>query len=111
MLLRESFQQLWEYKKIAWARKFFKQWLTRAKRTRIPEMKKTAKAFEKYQENIFNWFRTVERYSNGIVEGFNNKAKLAMRKAYGFRLYHTIELVLYHQLRDLPSPPVTHKFL
>lgn len=111
MLLRESFQQLWKYKKIAWARKFFKQWLTRAKRTRIEEMKKTAKTFEKYQENIFNWFRTVERYSNGVVEGFNNKAKLAMRKSYGFRQYHTIELVLYHQLGDLPSPPVTHKFL
>jgi len=74
-------------------------------------MLKAAKTLDKYQEQIFNWFRTEERYSNGIVEGFNNKAKLAMRKAYGFKSYRTIELALYHQLGDLPTPPMTHKFL
>jgi len=111
LLLREAFQQLWEYISIAWARKFFHQWLSRAKRTRIPEMKKAAKTLDKYHEQIFNWFRTEERYSNGIVEGFNNKAKLAMRKAYGFKTFNTIELALYHQLGDLPAPPTTHKFL
>jgi len=111
MLLREAFQQLWEYKYIAWARKFFIQWLWRARRTRIPEMQKAAKTLDKYQEQILNWFRTKERYSNGIVEGFNNKAKLAMRKAYGFKTFYTIELALYHQLGDLPTPATTHKFL
>jgi len=111
MLLREAFQQLWEYSYLTWAKKFFRQWLSRARRTRIPEMRKAAKTLDKYQEQIFNWFRTTERYSNGIVEGFNNKAKLAMRKAYGFKAFNTIELALYHQLGDLPTPPSAHKFL
>ncbi len=37
-------------------------------------------------------------YPSGVVEGFNNKAKLTMRKAYGFKEYETIKTVLYHQL-------------
>jgi hypothetical protein len=31
-----------------------------------------------------------------MVEGFNNKAKLTTRKAYGFRTFRAIEVALYH---------------
>ena len=48
--------------------------------------------------------------SCGSVEGLNNKAKLAMRKAYGFKSYETIEIALYHQLGKLPEPESTHRF-
>jgi hypothetical protein len=30
------------------------------------------------------------------VEGLNNKAKVTMRKSYGFRTYRVLELALYH---------------
>lgn len=45
-----------------------------------------------------------------FVEGFNNKAKLATKKGYGFRTYEAIETALYHQLGKLPEPNFTHKF-
>ena len=48
--------------------------------------------------------------SAGIVEGLNNKAKLAMRKSYGFRTEEAIETALYHQLGRLYEPESTHKF-
>jgi transposase len=60
---------------------------------------------------ILNWFRVNPRLSNGVSEGFNNKAKLVMRKAYGFKKFQTIEIMLYHILGDLPMPPLTHRFL
>ncbi len=41
-----------------------------------------------------NSFLLKKRLSNGIVEGFNNKAKLTMRKSYGFRLYKTTQVAL-----------------
>jgi hypothetical protein len=44
------------------------------------------------------------------IEGLNNKAKLTMRKAYGFRTFPVIELVLYHALGKLPEPNVAHRF-
>ena len=49
-------------------------------------------------------------YPSGVVEGFNNKAKLTMRKAYGFKEYETIKTALYHQLGNLPEPKTTHRF-
>jgi hypothetical protein len=34
---------------------------------------------------ILDWFRAKGQLSSGMVEGFNGKAKLTARKAYGFR--------------------------
>ena len=48
--------------------------------------------------------------SSGVIEGFNNKAKLTMRNAYGFRTEHAIKVALYHQLGKLPQPNFTHEF-
>jgi hypothetical protein len=45
-----------------------------------------------------------------LTEALNNKAKLTMRKAYGFRTAKAIEIALYHQLGDLPEPESTHEF-
>jgi transposase len=44
------------------------------------------------------------------VEGFNTKAKLTTRKAYGFRTYRAAEIALYHALGALPVPKTTHEF-
>ena len=45
-----------------------------------------------------------------VVEGLNNKAKVTMRKSYGFRTYRVLELALYHSLGKLPEPESTHEF-
>jgi len=58
-----------------------------------------------------NWFEAKGQFSSGIVEGFNNKAKLTMRKSYGFKTFKAIEIALYHALGDLPEPQSTHRFL
>ncbi|MGZ5445716.1 MAG: ISL3 family transposase, partial [Thermoanaerobaculia bacterium] len=42
--------------------------------------------------------------------GFNGKAKLTMKRAYGFRTYRAIEVALYHTLGDLPLPDSIHRF-
>ena len=48
--------------------------------------------------------------SSGIVEGFNGKARVTTKKAYGFRTSEVLELALYHALGDLPEPHLTHRF-
>ncbi len=59
---------------------------------------------------IDEWLSAEGTISSGIVEGLNNKAKLTMRKAYGFRTVKTIEIALYHQLGSLPEPEFTNRF-
>jgi transposase len=79
-------------------------------RSRLDPLKKAARSLQSHRTLLLNWFRAKGAISAGIVEGFNNKAKLAMRKSYGFREYETIELALYHQLGNLPEPEFTHRF-
>ena len=73
-------------------------------------MKKVARTLRKHRELILNWFRAKGTISSGAVEGLNSKAKLALRKAYGFKNPENAEIALYHQLGDLPEPKVTHEF-
>jgi len=60
---------------------------------------------------ILNYFRAKKEFSSGIVEGFNNKAKLTIRKSYGFRSDKLREIALYHTLGNLPVPEITHRFV
>jgi len=45
-----------------------------------------------------------------IRESLVNKAKVTMRKTYGFRTFKITELVLYHVLGKIPEPKLTHSF-
>jgi transposase len=109
-LLKEAFQQLWEYNSPAWAGKFLDEWCRQVMRSRIEPMKKIARSLRQHRDLILNYFRAQKLLSSGVVEGLNNKAKLTMRKSYGFRTFRTLELALYHSLGKLPEPDSTHDF-
>src|SRR5450631_704539 len=109
-LLKEAFQQLWEYNSPAWAGKFLDEWCRQTMRSRIEPMKKIARSLRNHRELILNYFRAQKLLSSGVVEGLNNKAKVTMRKSYGFRTYPVLELALYHSLGKLPEPDSTHDF-
>ena len=61
-------------------------------------------------QGVLNWFRAEGTISSGTVEGFNNKAKLTIRKSYGFRTEQGIGIALFHTLGKLPEPKLTHRF-
>jgi transposase len=109
MLLRETFQSFREYTSATWAGKFLDRWCTTVMRSRIAPMKKVARMIRAHRSLLLNWFK-AKALSNGIVEGFNNKAKLTMRKSYGFRTFRAIEVALYQSLGQLPDLPTTHRF-
>ena len=73
-------------------------------------MKKAARMLGRHRPRRLNWFRANKQFSSGIVEGFNTRAKLTTRKAYGFLTYHAAETALYHALGALPVPKTTHGF-
>ena len=109
-LLKEDLQRFWSYTSPGWAGRFLDEWCQRTMRSRIAPMKKVAKMLRNHRELLLNWFRVKDRIALGAVEGFNNKAKLTTKKAYGFRSYEVIKIALYHTLGDLPAPMVTHRF-
>jgi transposase len=109
-LLKEEFQLFWSYQSPYWAGEFLDKWCTKTMRSKIEPMKKVARMLRNHRPLLLNWFRAKKQFSSGIVEGFNNKAKLTTRKAYGFKTYHAAEIALYHALGALPVPETAHEF-
>lgn len=109
-LLKEDFQQLWNYDSPVWAGKFLDRWTTRVMRSQIAPLKREAKTIRKHKDLILNWFRAKKMFSSGIVEGLNTKVKLTVRKSYGFKTFKCTEIALYHALGKLPEPHLTHEF-
>lgn len=109
-LLREDFQRFWAYQRYDFAGKFLDNWVTRTRQTDLEPMKKVAKMLHKHKPLILNWFKAKGRLSSGSVEGMNLKAKLTMRKAYGFRTLKGLQIALYHELGKLPEPDYFHRF-
>lgn len=81
-----------------------------AMRSGIDPMKAKAKMLRSHRELILNYFRAKKEYSSGVVEGLNTKVKLVTRKAFGFRMYETIKIALFHTLGRLPEPQHAHRF-
>jgi transposase len=109
-LLKEAFQQIWDYNSPWWAGQFLDEWCRQVMRSRIEPMKKIARSLRQHRELILNYFRAQKLLSSAVVEGLNNKAKVTMRKSYGFRTFRCLELALYHSLGKLPEPKSTHEF-
>jgi len=109
-LLKEAFQQFWAYDSPTWAGKFLDEWCRQTMRSRLRPMKKIAKMLRAHRELLLNYFTAKKQFSSGVVEGLNNKAKVTMRRSYGFRTFRVTELALYHALGKLPEPELTHEF-
>ena len=110
-LLKEACQHFWNYTSVSGARRFLARWTSMAMRSRLPPFKKFATTLRTHQRELLNWFRARGQFAAGATEGFNNKARVTTRKAYGFRTYAHAEIALYHSLGDLPEPPwLAHRF-
>ena len=109
-LFKEYFQQFWTYDSPAWAGKFLDQWCREVMRSQIGPLKKFARTVRAHRELLLNYFRARKEFSSGVIEGLNNKAKVTMRKSYGFRTFKMTELALYHVLGKLPEPKLAHSF-
>ena len=109
-LLKEDFDQFWSYVSPAWAGKFLDEWCRQTMRSQIEPLKKVVKTLRAHRALILNYFKAKKEYSSGVVEGLNNKAKVTMRKSYGFRTFEVHEMALYHTLGKLPEPELTHEF-
>jgi len=108
-LMKEDFERFWEYKSSYWAGRFLDEWCVRTMRSKIEPMKKFVGTIRNHRELLLNWFKS-KGLSSGIVEGFNNKVKLTVRKGYGYSSDESLKITLFHALGKLPEPKSTHRF-
>lgn len=106
-LLKEDFQFFWSDKSPYWAGVFLDRWCTRTLGSRIGPMKKFARTLRGHRALLRTGSEQIRHFSSGTVAGFNDKAKLTMRKSYGFRTYKAAEIayIIYLTLYTNPSSP------
>jgi len=66
--------------------------LDRMKGSELPEIKRLRKTLLNWKDEVLNYFEA--RLTNARVEGFNNKASLVRRRAYGYRSHSNYRLRL-----------------
>lgn len=84
-LLKESFDQLWGYRREGWARRFFDNWKESLKWQRLKPFEKFAAMVERNWSGIAAYCEAEEKFSLGFVEGVNTKIRVIQRRAYGLR--------------------------
>jgi transposase len=109
-ILKEDFNHFWTYVSPFWAGKFLDRWCDMAMRSGIEPMKAKAKMLQAHRDLILNYFHAKKEHSSGVVEGLNTKVKLVTRKAFGYRMFDTIRIALFHALGRLPEPEHAHRF-
>jgi transposase len=108
--LKEAFLHFWSYRSTRCAREFLRAWVSRAKRSRIGPMQKFAATLQRHEPMLLNWIQARDEIMTGAVEGLNNKCRVVTRRAYGYRSFAVLEVMLYHTLGKLPMPELAHKF-
>jgi transposase len=91
-LLKESFGQLWDYNNATWARKFFDNWITQLRWSRLKPFQDFAVMIERHWDGIISYCRPDHKVSLGFMEGLNNKIRVLQRRSYGIRNMHYLQL-------------------
>jgi transposase len=91
--IKETLRELWNYRSVAWARKFFKDWFGWARRSRLKPVKKVAAMLRDHLTNILTYCR--HPITNGVAEGLNSKIMTIKRKACGYRSKENFKTAIY----------------
>src|SRR6184192_165712 len=86
-LLKEAFQQLWDYNSPAWAGKLLDDWCRQVMRSRIQPMKNILNSLRSHCESLLNYLHAKQMLSSGVVEDRIDKAKVTLLKSSGFRTF------------------------
>lgn len=84
-LLKESFGQLWRYRRPGWARRFFNAWRDSLRWQRLPSFEKFARLVESHWDGIEAYCHPENKVALGFVEALNNRIGVLKRRAYGYK--------------------------
>jgi transposase len=84
-VLKETFGQLWDYRREGWARRFFDKWRASLSRQRLKPYERFADMIDRHWDGIAAYCKPENKVSLGFVEGLNNKIRVFQRRAYGLK--------------------------
>lgn len=81
-LLKETLAAALEERTPASADRALRGWLAWASRSKLAPFVRVARSVRKHFEGVLGYVR--HRFTNGLVEGINNRLRMIARRAYGF---------------------------
>lgn len=100
--MKERLRLILKIKDVDEANDALNKWLQWASHSRIPAFKELYKKIKRHKEHIMNTIKLG--MSNARIEATNNKIKLIVRKAYGFRNIQNMLDMVYLVCSDLRVP-------
>jgi len=103
-VIKKSFQTIWDYADPETAEYALDAWFLWATHSQLNPIQKAAWTIYVNKKHLLNYYKV--KINNSVVEGLNNKAKVIMRRAYGFHSVKICKLALMHCMGklDLPKP-------
>jgi transposase len=104
--IKEMLRDLWKYKSLAWAEKYWKRWYFWATHCRLKPVKKVACTLKNFLYGILNYCKY--RITNAMTEGINSRIETLWKSACGFRNKERFRTVILFHLGGLELYPSTH---
>jgi transposase len=101
-ILKDEFEQFWEYKAPWAAQRFLKRWMTTALKSRIPSIRSFVETLKEHMHRILPYIHS--RLTNAIGEGLNRIIKIVKNRASGFRNLEAFSDLIYLTVGDLDLP-------
>ncbi len=91
--IKECLRDLWDYRSVSWARRYFKWWFGWARRSKLAPVKKVAAMLKNHLENILTY--CTHQITNAVAEGLNSKIMSIKRRACGYRNKENFKTAIY----------------
>lgn len=101
-VLKDEFDQFWDYKAPWVAKRFLNRWCTAALRSRLEPMQKFVKTIRSHFDNIITF--TSSRLTNATSEGINRIIRMTKNRASGFRTVDAFIDLIYLVIGDIDIP-------
>ncbi len=101
-VLKDEFQQFWEYDNIEEAENFLDSWCDTAMRSRLDSIKTFVTTIRKHKHRLLPFIET--HLTNAVSEGINRIIKIVKNRASGFRNLDAFKDLIYLTIGDVNIP-------
>jgi transposase len=102
-LLKESFGQLWDYGDPIQARKFFDNWKSQLRWSRLKPYKDFVDLIDRHWNGVVSYCHPEHKVSLGFMEGLINKIRVIQRRSFGIQNLEYLKLkIITSFIKDQP---------
>ena len=101
-VLKDEFNQFWNYQSQGRAKRFLKQWSTTALKSPLEPLREFVHTLRKHTDNILTFIDS--RLTNATSEGLNRIIGMVKNRASGFRTVQAFIDLIYLTIGDVDIP-------